>query len=104
MPDLHMWVASCRSDIAVPQGWRGKPLNVPLSCPPSVIREVWKDEDIAPYSTSIRLLPTDGLPVKNIHHMVQGHKAKEPRDCEACGEEIAKFLTQTRHVTGLCMF
>lgn len=96
-PNLHLWLAICDSNM-LPLGWKGKPLNIPFSCPSSVIREAWKERREELYLTTYNLLPTDGLPVKNIYHRDRGHTDKEPRDCQACGQEIVRFLTQDLRV------
>lgn len=97
LPDLHLWLAICSSDMA-PSGWTGKSLSIPFSCPPSIIRETCKETQLTLYFTQSNLLLTDGLPVKNVYHTGQGHMGKEPRDCTTCGQEIIRFLTRDLRV------
>lgn len=56
------------------------------------------------YTDSNRQAPTDGLPVKNIHHQGQGHQHKEPRDCNACGDAVVQFLRACVYDKGLYIY
>ncbi|XP_025112575.1 uncharacterized protein LOC112575157 [Pomacea canaliculata] len=100
LKDTHLWAASYRANIS-PPGWNGKFFQKPISCPPSIVRETGQGQSslgLTEYSTSKCFSPTDGLPVKRIYHRELNHSKKEPHNCEVCGQEVAKFLTQDLHV------
>lgn len=97
LPDTRVWMAICRPDYNPPD-WTLKTLKIPFTCPPSVIRNAWKNTHEALFSTNNKLLPTDGLPVKIICHTGQDHTKKEPRDCDACGKQIVRFFTRDLRV------
>ncbi|XP_025112599.1 uncharacterized protein LOC112575165 isoform X2 [Pomacea canaliculata] len=97
LPDNRVWVAISRHNFN-PPGWTVEPLKIPFTCPPSVMRKACQKTHEALFSTNSNLLPTDGLPVKFICHTGQDHAEKEPRDCEACGNQIVRFFTRDLRV------
>nr|KAG5697832.1 hypothetical protein BaRGS_016094 [Batillaria attramentaria] len=40
----------------------------------------------------------DGPPVITVSHQGPGHEERYTRDCEACGREVGRILTQVLHV------
>ncbi|XP_025112558.1 uncharacterized protein LOC112575148 [Pomacea canaliculata] len=101
VPRLHLWAASCYHGYT-PAGWQVEYLTRPLRSPPSVVREVARDEKITkhryvkPYSE--RGVPdhTDGPPVMRLYHRGQGHSGDWSDDCVTCGREVASFLHSLR--------
>ncbi|XP_025112590.1 uncharacterized protein LOC112575162 isoform X2 [Pomacea canaliculata] len=101
IPNLHLWTASCTQNITSPD-WKTCILTEPLSCPPAVVRQIKRKPntaDIKENSPLKYLPPTDGLPVKIFSHKGRGHTGREPRDCDACGKNVVKFLTQSVQLT-----
>lgn len=101
IPHLHLWVASCSRHFKL-HGWKERFLTIPVSLPPAVVRQTKQSLSMADgseYTTSKHLPFTDGLPVKIFCHLGQGHSLREPRDCDACGMDIATFLQRDLNLT-----
>lgn len=80
-------------------------LRAPLSCPPTVLEKVLKQETISggmPYSESKYVSPTDGVPVKVFAH--KGLQRKEQHNCDSCCEEIVRFLAESLRISAVGMF
>nr|KAG5688198.1 hypothetical protein BaRGS_027793 [Batillaria attramentaria] len=66
-------------------------------------REVGKADDIRAgdvpkYTAPAAPLPADGPPVLYVRHQGPGHEEGYTWDCETCGREVGRILTQVLHV------
>ncbi|XP_025112594.1 uncharacterized protein LOC112575163 isoform X3 [Pomacea canaliculata] len=99
--NLHLWTASCSTNY-IPMGGDLHDLRAPLSCPPTVLEKVLKQETISggmPYSESKYVSPTDGVPVKVFAH--KGLQRKEQHNCDSCCEEIVRFLAESLRISAV---
>ncbi|XP_025111919.1 uncharacterized protein LOC112574817 [Pomacea canaliculata] len=104
VPRLHLWAANCFHGHA-PAGWQVEYLTRPLRSPPTVVREVDKDNIIRKGKSvrkySKRGVPdhTDGPPVRQTCHE-WSHSGdwpfNRPYDCVTCCREVASFLHSLR--------
>ncbi|XP_025113586.1 uncharacterized protein LOC112575780 isoform X2 [Pomacea canaliculata] len=95
------WMATCsKTRINVPN-FKTVFFDIPLSCPPAVLREENRCISVKSYNYFLHPPPTDGPPVLHIRHMGPGHfERAEPSDCVTCGNQILKFLTEVLHLVG----
>nr|KAG5697663.1 hypothetical protein BaRGS_011212 [Batillaria attramentaria] len=99
VPDLHLWAAAVQHGHK-PDCLQEERLTVPLRCPPAVVKEVekapeFKKGHVHAYSAHPVHAPTDGPDVWHLEHVQndKGHADQLfPKDCEHCGENIAKVL------------
>lgn len=100
LPDIYCWASSCSTE-NTPKDWRSEILTVPISCPPSVLQEMAKENPIpgvVPYSESKFTSPTEGMPVMHIKH---SYSSAKHIDYEQCGKNILNVLSQALRIS--CM-
>lgn len=97
----RLWMAACsKTRIDVPH-FKTVFFDIPLSCPPAVLREEKRCLSVKSYNYFRYPPPTEGPPVIHIRHKGPGHfKRAEPSDCVTCGNQILKFLTEVLHLIG----
>lgn len=103
LPNINCWASSCSTENA-PEGWRSEVLTIPISCPPTVLREAMKEKRIPgvpPYSEIKFTPPTEGMPVISIPHELC--PSSRHIDYKMCGKEILKFLSQVLRISGIGM-
>ncbi|PVD21787.1 hypothetical protein C0Q70_17588 [Pomacea canaliculata] len=101
LPNINCWASSCSTENA-PEGWRSEVLTIPISCPPTVLREAMKEKRIPgvpPYSEIKFTPPTEGMPVISIPHELC--PSSRHIDYKMCGKEILKFLSQVLRISGI---
>ena len=99
---LHLWAASLYHGGA-PSTMTEVVLTEPLRTPPAVTAEVEKSGYIQqalvyPYTSSPSPALCAGPAPRIVSHAGQGHVADDPSDCEKCGKEVARELTEELHV------
>ncbi|KAK7106045.1 hypothetical protein V1264_017348 [Littorina saxatilis] len=95
--NLHLWAARVGHD-KIPDYFKEFSLCVPLRSPAAVIREILTSEIIHKYQQvreyQQNVFPhTDGPLLRELRHEGLGHSDDVmPRDCEACGTQLASVL------------
>ncbi|XP_070208397.1 uncharacterized protein [Littorina saxatilis] len=103
VPRLVLW-ATCVHHDDIPPLLTEVILTQPLRTPPSVTRQVQlsdfiRDGYVRGYTAASCPPPCDGPAPLYLYHTGQGHSAEEdPRDCQQCGREVARILTEDLHV------
>lgn len=102
VPDVFLWAAAVYNH-ARPKSLQKFKFTTPLRSPPAVVREVMmakeiQDENVSQYTASAIPIPTDGPVVRRIKHQNGwlGHNGYKSRDCQECGCQIAKILTELK--------
>jgi hypothetical protein len=95
---LRLWCVSMfHTDI--PECLQQEVLSTPLRSAPAVVREVVpalaKYANVMGYSDSGLPAPGDGPKVIRLHHAGAGHTGRWPVECPACGQNVARELTET---------
>lgn len=103
---IHIWVAGCcfnKASVSAPY-YKTKFLRDTLSCPPSVLREMFAKNiswSVKSFSYNWYPPPTDGPPVLHIRHEGPCHpETTEPSDCIACGNKLKRLFTNALRLTG----
>ncbi|XP_070183419.1 uncharacterized protein [Littorina saxatilis] len=101
--NLHLWAAKVTHNM-IPQYFKLFPLYIPLRSPAAVVREIQMSKIFHKYGQvreyQQNVFPhTDGPLIRELRHEGLGHRDDVlPRDCEACGTQLASVLKKELHV------